>query len=469
VSSRSVTDRLSGALKPGFVIVAAAACGVVGTIWPLPTAFGLALVGIGVAAVVLKQRLHLGLLSPLTVLLPAYVAIAFAGPLASGSVLAGVGVSARLFLPPEAETATTVVFLVAAGSAATGACLQSVLRPRTQGTTVVLPPSRPSRAIRSATAVLSVLPLLAIIAAYQGGLIYRTQYIPLTAGNPVAIAASTLSLPGIAMLGWLTQVAQTKFGKLLAWLILVLYAASLLSRATREFALMPSLTVLGILAANPTRRDRTALVAAAAAVCLVLLQVPLTLRSLPIHGLLPYLAALPHAFGSLDFARSMSNVLFSFQLVGYVAVAAPPLDLSNLLVSLDPRHGTLAGWYDLNTTLRVNGHTPYSAIGELANYGWLELVAYMFLVGLYFAHLDWRIRSLISDGQAVLGLLIFGLACLFVVLTLQYNLRSATRVIYYLLMLDASIFLLARFSFWQHIRLRASQSDQVGPLGRSAA
>src|SRR4051794_18871 len=75
-------------------------------LWPLQSAAVLVAATLALAAIFLKRRLQLDLLSPLTVLVFVYVGIGIAGPLVSGPVLAGIGVSARLFLPPETESAT---------------------------------------------------------------------------------------------------------------------------------------------------------------------------------------------------------------------------------------------------------------------------------------------------------------------------------------------------------------------------
>jgi len=53
------------------------------------------------------------------------------------------------------------------------------------------------------------------------------------------------------------------------------------------------------------------------------------------------------------------------------------------------------------------------------------------VIGLYFAHLESLIRRLASSGRFLLALLFFSFPALFVLLTMQYNLRSCVRLIYY--------------------------------------
>jgi hypothetical protein len=289
-------------------------------------------------------------------------------------------------------------------------------------------------------AIFSVVPLGLEVAAHGSGLISRAEYIAFSdAGNPIVSAAHTLALPAIAVLGWLTQSSVKRVGKLLSYSMLVLYALALFALGTRTFALLPVMATLGMLAARPNSGRLRASMLFATVAGALLLQVPLALRTSQSHGLVPYLQALSQGLGSFNVPTLATNVLFAFQLTGQVAFVAPPLSPDTLWISLDPRPGASVGWYDIAPDLRINFYTPYNALGELANHGWFVLAVFFVVVGAYFSHLGGRVKRLLSGGQGLAGLLLFGLACLFVVLTLQYNLRSCVRILYYTIAFELAI------------------------------
>jgi hypothetical protein len=391
-------------------------------------------------ALVLYRRMQLGVLSPVAIVIVTYVAIALIGPLAAGAVEAGNGVSARIALSPNAEQGAFLVLITAAGATALGACLYSFLRPvRAFAPADAVREIVPMRIAILAAALASVVPLLLQIAAFGPGLVYRHLYLgDRSAGDPLVVAAQVLALPSIALLGWLYQVSPTRQGKRFALFVVGIYAITLFSLGTRTLALLPPMLILGMIAARPeSPRLRVFLVLAAAA-SLPILQIPLTVRGNTSHGLVPYLGVLSHGI-SFDLTSVASNVLFAFQLTGYVAFSAPHLDVHSLLISLDPRSGAASGWYGIEPQLRINIYTPYNALGELGNYGWLALVGFYTSLGVYLCHLENHVRRLLFRGQGLFALPLFALACLFLALTLEYNLRSCVRILYYLFALELAI------------------------------
>jgi hypothetical protein len=339
-----------------------------------------------------------------------------------------------------------MVFVAAAGSVVIGAGIYSMLRPRSifrseSGPTGVVSSHR----VRTVAGVLAVIPLALQVVGYGTRLLYRPEYLLASdTGNPVIIASQTLALPAAAVLGWLTQVSLSRAGKLVSLVVLTLYAVILFSLATRAFALLPLMVAFGVLAAGPGSRKRQAVLFGAAITSVGLLQLPLVLRASTSHGLVPYLHELAGGLTFLDLSGLMSNVLVAFQLTGHVAFVVPPLSTEALLISLDPRPSSLVGWYALQPDLRVNVYTPYNGLGELANQGWGVTVAFFVVVGIYLGHLDSQVKRLMSQGHGLTGLLLFALACLFVLMTLQYNLRSGVRILYYVIALEIVVGLLRR-------------------------
>ncbi len=419
----------------------AAAIGVITAFWAESVAFAMLFVVVLIGAVALHGRMGLGAFSPISVLVFLYLTLAVTGPLVAGTVAAGQGVSAQISLSLLATQGAYLVFVTAAGATVVGALLYSIARPPQTPQSELLPAGTlGSHRVRMIAAIFSITPLGLEVAAHGAGLLYRTEYIPFSdAGNPIVAAAHTLALPAIAVLGWLTQVSVTRIGKFLSYSMLVLYSLVLFALGTRTLALLPVMAALGMLAARPNSARTRAIMLFATVAGVLLLQVPLALRTSPYHGLLPYFQTLSHGIGTFNAPAVASNVLFAFQLTGQVAFVAPPLSLDTLWISLDPRPGASVGWYDIAPDLRINFYTPYNALGELANHGWLALAAFFVVVGAYFGHLSGQVKRLLSLGQGLAGLILFGLACLFIVLTLQYNLRSSVRILYYTLAFELAI------------------------------
>jgi hypothetical protein len=244
-------------------------------------------------------------------------------------------------------------------------------------------------------------------------------------------------------LGWLGKSANTTPGKVLSYAGILIYIVLLFSLATRALSLVPVLVAIGILAANPSSKKSHVLLLVAAIASIFLLQTPLSLRGSSDHGLVPYLTTLfdqPSSSSGLEVAGS--NILFSYALTGEVAFYAHPIGWSWALVSLDPRPGQFTDWYAIQPLLRVNAATPDNTLGELASLGLWPVFGFFLAVGALFGYLDRRIRQLLSDGNTFAALLLFALAAFFVLETLQYNLRSSSRLIYYLIAADGAIRLL---------------------------
>jgi hypothetical protein len=140
-----------------------------------------------------------------------------------------------------------------------------------------------------------------------------------------------------------------------------------------------------------------------------------------------------------------ANLLFGFANIGCTAFASPLLPVHDLLVAINPLPGGIAGWYAIASAHRINLFTPYAALGELGNHGWLVLVGYCLVVGAILGHLDNSVRQLLAGGRQAYGLALLALAGLFMVISTQYNLRTATRLMYYALAADVAIRLWLRF------------------------
>jgi hypothetical protein len=276
-----------------------------------------------------------------------------------------------------------------------------------------------------------------------------------------------LAIPAVVTLGWLGKSAETTRGKVLSYAGILIYVVLLFSLATRALSLVPVLVAIGIVAADPSSKKSHVFLLAAAIASILLLQTPLALRGSSDHGFIPYLATLfdqPPPSSGLEVAGS--NILFSYALTGVVAFQAHPIGWSWALVSIDPRPGQFTDWYTIQPLLRVNAATPDNTLGELASLGLGPVFGFFLVVGALFGYLDRRIRRLLSDGNTFAALLLFALAALFVLETLQYNLRNSSRFIYYLIIADGAIRL---WRMWRHQSASHRTSSMAGEKLRSVA
>lgn len=395
---------------------------------------------VGGLVLLLHLKMRLWAMSPIAITVGALIGTAVLGPLEATGQIAG-GVSAIIVLNSDEIYRTFIIFLAAAASVCAGGLIFASFQRR------AVPTIRGKIRIQAAnrrTVVggwLVLVPLLLVVIAYgPSDLLFRPTRFVLEAGNPIGIAGTVLCLPAVATLGWFSKSARSALMRFLSWLPTLMYSAVLFSLGSRAFALVPILIALGRLAADPSSRRARWMVPLSAAVALVLLPTPLALRGTYEHGLFPYLQTLLDGREpSTSVLTAVGNILFSFSLTGAVAIRVHALDLSTLVLSLDPRPGSTTDWYALVSTFRINDATPYNAIGELANHGWLYLIGFFAIVGVLLAYFDRRITSLLGQGQPAAALILFALSCYFVLQALQYNLRATTRVIYYLVLLDIGI------------------------------
>lgn len=327
---------------------------------------------------------------------------------------------------------TVGIIFVSALALACGAIAYSTMRPRiaTESLGQLLPPPR----LRAVLLPAALAPLLVTVALTGDSLLVRPTYLQGTSGSLLAVVGS-ISLGAVVLLG---AVAATDIGvrRGVALCGAAAYWVVLFASASRQFALAPVAFALSAYVCGRSRRAGRWVIATAL-FSLCLLQVPLYLRGLPEHGILPYwdaLAAMPDLGAGLVY--SLANVFSGFPVTGITAFASPPLDAHSLLVSLNPLPGRLTGWYEISPTLRIGTYYPYSALGEVANLGWSAVVLVWFSIGVVLAHLDRRVATFRATGYLVPALGIIALTVLFVLTATQYNMRTASRWLWYSLALD---------------------------------
>ncbi|MHC1560478.1 hypothetical protein ACR9E3_16100 [Actinomycetospora sp. C-140] len=405
---------------------------------------GSALVWVGLigaplaVAVAVRRRFLDGWVSPLLLVAVALLVTAGFGAAFGRSVGDDGGVSAHLSLN-DTETLKTALLLAVSATTLLigGAVVLTALgaraaRDRREQRAALLPDTGAfsgDPATRSVVLAVAALPLVATVVVQGPELLERSTYLIGDAGSAGGII-SMLGLAGAVGCG-LVLGAEQGPRLLLPIALAAGYLVLFFALGSRRLALLPLLMAVGAHVARPSRATRIGLGAAVVA-ALVLLPIPLYVRGIGAHGLIPYLQALPDIVEQNDvLGGAADNLLISFPLVGATAFQVAPLPLDYFFLQVNPLPGNMIGWYDVSDSLRINLYTPFSGAGELANYGWGVLVGFWFVVGLFLGTLDQRIGALLDAGRRGVALVLTALPLVFTILMLQYNLRSGVRMLIY--------------------------------------
>jgi hypothetical protein len=439
---RSGITRLSGWLGV-LVVVAAGLASVVA----MRTTAGAINAGLflstGVVLALGRRRLTTPALSPVFLTASLFLAVGVLGEAYSASLATAGGAGISLALDATSSAMTARIFAVSSLMIALFGTALSRGPARRDASHAALGIGIAHRASAARTQgllwILCLIPVALVLAGGDLGLyVERTQYLEGASGSTVATFGGLLAVPAVALVALLT--AQSRGGYRIAGVaLIVFYSCYFLSTGSRRFALVPVLVALGFYAVS--RRKRALIYLASAGIFgLLLTGLPIFLRALPSHGFLPYLDALPRFIATpTGWEAVANNVLVSFPIAGATAFSEPHIPIALLGTQLSPLPGQWTDWYVHEPYLRLNPFTPYSAIGELGNYGWVTLILVSAGLGGLLGYLDGRVGRLLSSGQELVALAIVALCGLFAVNGLQYDLRSAFRLIVYAVALDVAV------------------------------
>ena len=367
-----------------------------------------------------------------------------------------------LWYRSEQATSGVVLFSVAALAFA-GAALVSGGSPDAPGKHAVRilrkNLSQKSSTVYKMSLLLAALAItMSIVGVGVATLMSSDRYLSISGSPTLATLGAALLLPCVAGLGMCLGCSSPAWAKAMAVAFLTIVVLFLFSRASRALGIVPCAAMLGYLtmSAKASRNRLIKISITILPIAWLLVGVSLTARmSDRGHGFFPYAdflrenyALVPHSMG-----QSFDNILFTLPLSSFVRAEAPPIDINDLLISLNPLPGGMAGWGELSPSLRVHQFIPYSALGELGNFGLVFVAAYSFLCGLIF-NMSGRAATLLPAALKEFSSLIqYALLGMFFVQSLQYNLRSCTRYPYYAIVFTATIILVSK------IRIALPASD----------
>lgn len=390
-----------------------------------------------------RRRLQMVLLSPVTI---AVVVMAGTGLFgyALAPHLAGLeGGGIELTMPSEMRTATAYVFAATAGLIAIGGlCGLGLTRHRRT-------PVRRSK-LSSMTAVvligIAMFPMLAVVVSLGSSLYTRETYLAGEGGSNLFGLGQQLAIAAVAFLGYIVAMRGGVM-RVLGIVAASGYLLLFIGLGSRRMALIPVCFAIGYALAG--RRHVWFAIVGSVILTAAILPIPLYLRGGQIHGLLPYLDALSgFSYASVDWDVTLNNLLIAFPIAGFTAFGVAPIPIENLWIGLNPLPGELVGWYDISDSMNLNRWTPYSMVGEVANYGFIALVITWFAVGLVLAALEVRAAKYAEKGYPLFAIAVVGLTALFTIQALQYTIRSSTRMLVYavIVVLVAELFIHVRGS-----------------------
>ena len=380
----------------------------------------------------------------------------FTSVVAVGNAIAYI--PAGLAVGPDDFTAGAAIYVAASISLFVGALVASIEGSRRR---VANPSAKPVwSAVEPYAArhwpsvlILSTLPLvLGVLAVGPAETFYRGDYLALVGPNWMAeLSDGTIPL-ALGSIGMVLFGRFHRVGRASAALLVLAYAIFLLAKDTRMLSLLPLILFATFLVQRGRRTRLRNIIAGAltsALTALLLYQLVLTLRGLPVAGLVPYLDAIfrdPVASVSSGGGLHgfLASVLFSLPYAGALARHVSSLPPSTLVTSLTPLPSGLTDWQSLEPWLRFNIFSPYSSLAELAILGSGVLVCYFFVVGFLATALQRAAQRLGGVRPRILHLGLMALFVLFAVTILQYNLRTSTRLMWYALGLYAVMRVLPR-------------------------
>lgn len=337
------------------------------------------------------------------------------------------GASAEIELTQTESLDTLWLMTLSACSLIVGAAAVLYIMPRTPRAQTV---SVSARNLNGLLLIGSAALCMITLASSGKSLWQRSEYITEAVSNSGILGLiSQLTIGAVIVLGYLSATGRPAM-RIASIIVLMGYVLIFFGAGSRKLALVPILFVVGMIAAKRGRRVVPIILAALLA--LYLLQLPLYLRGLPSHGVLPYLNMLPGFFDfDAGWAAVMKNLLFSFGIIGSTAFQQDQISADIFWMSVNPAPGSWVGWYDQAASLRVNPYTPYAGVGELGNHGYAYTIAYYLCAGAVLGMMDRAINRLMAQNSGLLGLALLGLSGLFLLYSFQYNLRASSRMLVY--------------------------------------
>ena len=263
-----------------------------------------------------------------------------------------------------------------------------------------------------------------LLAAYGWvGIFERSEYLPNTI-NRVFKSLGILLTPGVLVYAHYYKVPRSA--------LVIFYLSYLLlffGMGSRSLVLLPISYVMASFF-SPGGGIGLKKLSISAGATILLVSIALSVRDTSTHGVIPYAQDIVSNGLEEELMLLAFNYVsaFSYSLTAYLSDSMY-YEVNYLWVSLDPRLGFMIGWPAVSENLKINPYAPYNTISELYFFGWSVVGAYYFAIGSIFALCERYSRN----RSRILHFVVYISVLFFTIYSLQYNLRSSTRIIYYIL------------------------------------
>lgn len=198
-----------------------------------------------------------------------------------------------------------------------------------------------------------------------------------------------------------------------------------------------------------------------------LLPIPLISRAQSTHGLVPYANAAWSQVVTGDYFSTIPTVVsrnlgFSIPLLCYVS-KVNRITTQDMLISMNPAPGAVAGWDQIASAMRVHAFIPYSALGEWASFGGFALLCSTLVWGLI-------VRLIIKWAATNRTLLMLpivatqlGLSVFTIVVSSQYNTRGVSRILSLMIVLAIGDLLVRSQRYFRHPMARRDDPQSARP------
>lgn len=285
---------------------------------------------------------------------------------------------------------------------------------------------------------LIILSSILVILDYGTGIFYRVKYIPYESSY-FKLIYNLLFLGNSFLCGY-----YFRFNKMFFCIIIFLILIFNLSIGTRVASITLIVFFFSYFLSLQKIKKRQVLFTVL--FVLVFFGYNLSLRSEAYgHGLIPYIE-ITILKPEIILKYTIDNIYYTF-VFGFYATIETIKDynehhINNLIISLNPLTGGMAEWYLIAKKMRLNIYAPYTGIGELYNFQFFFFF-FVSLVGYFFSYIDLTIKENLLKKKYIQPLILLLFSALFCILMFEYNLRNATRYLYYCLF----ILIIFKFSF----------------------
>jgi hypothetical protein len=286
----------------------------------------------------------------------------------------------------------------------------------------------PSRLLNISIMLVFII-LICYVLTYGKGVFLRTEYIPEFDNKFLISIAKILSFPAVILLGLFYNTNKFKSG--FNFFIIMLLTMSTGSRVTFLLLLIYLLVVFQ--SSGNTKKNKIRFFIQLV-FSFMFMSYVLSLRKLPEHGLIPYLASIFEADNSGARNSIAFNTYYTFIFGFFVTIRTineAAQDWHVILISLNPLPGSMVGWYNYAPDLRLNVYAPYTLHGQVFNMGMTFTCFFFLSLGLIFSYFEKIIRGLLVKNKRGISLVFVLLLSLFLFYSYEYHLRSAFRYIYY--------------------------------------